>query len=221
VGRLDSVKGVTPVSDLRQQILDASVALIEAEGLGALSLREVARRAGVSHQAPYHYFADRAAILAAVAQVGFERLRDALREAHTGPGDAVARLERGGRAYVAFARAHPGYFRVMFRPELVDLSQHPEAVAAADEARALLDALVQALVDEGRLAPDDVTGMVTLAWSFVHGLASLVLDGPLAHTSEVATEVQLEAAFRVYTALVAGAPKSARAPRKRRSAKAR
>ena len=62
MGRLDSVKGVTPVSDLRQQILDASVALIEAEGLGALSLREVARRAGVSHQAPYHYFADRAAI---------------------------------------------------------------------------------------------------------------------------------------------------------------
>lgn len=212
---------MTPVSDLRQQILDASVALIEAEGLGALSLREVARRAGVSHQAPYHYFADRAAILAAVAQVGFQRLRDALHEAHTGPGDAVARLERGGRAYVAFARAHPGYFRVMFRPELVDLSQHPEAVVVADEARALLDALVQALVDEGRLAPAGVTGMVTLAWSFVHGLASLVLDGPLARTSDVAIEAQVDAAFGVYAAMVAGTPPGAPAPRQRRSAKAR
>lgn len=218
---------MTPVSDLRQQILDASVALIEAEGLGALSMREVARRAGVSHQAPYHYFADRAAILAAVAQVGFERLRDALRAAHTGPGDAVERLERGGQAYVAFARAHPGYFRVMFRPELVDLSEHAEAVAVADEARALLDALVQALVDEGRLAPEGVTGMVTLAWSFVHGLASLVLDGPLAKTSPVATDDQVAEAFRVYAALVARAqpaavaPAGAATPRRRRSKRAR
>src|SRR5438128_419394 len=97
--------------ELREQILDASVRLIEAEGLAALSMREVARRAGVSHQAPYHHFADKEAILAAIAEEGFRRLNAAMEEAsRSKPADAASRLIAGGRAYVRFAATNPAHF---------------------------------------------------------------------------------------------------------------
>ncbi|MFI5308928.1 MAG: TetR/AcrR family transcriptional regulator [Polyangiales bacterium] len=115
---------------LRERILQASVELIEVEGLAALSLREVARRAGVSHQAPYHHFADREAILGAIAEQGFRILRAALERAVAHGRDvhsAAESLAACGRAYVEFACEHPAHFRVMFRPELVDLANCPGA----------------------------------------------------------------------------------------------
>ncbi|MCA9555264.1 MAG: TetR/AcrR family transcriptional regulator, partial [Myxococcales bacterium] len=86
---------------LRDRILAASVELVQEAGIGALSMREVARRAGVSHQAPYHHFSDKEAILAALAEAGFRRLADAL-EAATGA-DAVEALTASGQAYLQFA----------------------------------------------------------------------------------------------------------------------
>jgi AcrR family transcriptional regulator len=165
--------------DLREHVLRASVELIDEQGLGALSMREVARRAGVSHQAPYHYFADREAILAAVAERGFALLAEAIGKARadaTGPTDA---LERAAVAYLSFALANPAYFRIMFRPELVKLSNHHDLDCTADQAFCHVPAMVAACVEAG--LPRDIgeDTMAAFLWSVVHGLAHLIIDGPL------------------------------------------
>jgi AcrR family transcriptional regulator len=156
--------------DLRRQVLDASAALVASDGVDALSLREVARRAGVSHQAPYHHFGDREGILAALVEEGFARLGDGLAGA---PG-----LAEAGEAYVRFALAHPGHFRVMFRPDLVALERHPGAAVQAKRALDALAALVDRLVAVGTIAPEERQDVLTAAWSLVHGLSVLLLDGP-------------------------------------------
>jgi AcrR family transcriptional regulator len=200
--------------DLRARVLEASVALIAAEGLSALSFREVARRAGVSHQAPYHHFADREAILAAIAEEGFKRLADGL-EAAAKKKTAHERFDAGGRAYVQFAASSPAHFRIMFRPELCDVSKYPSADAEAKRAYAALESLVAELVEDGVVPQKRAPGATLMAWSFVHGLASLYVDGPLTKTGPqtVTPEQQLEAAFSAFQAMFWGEKK----PKKRRS----
>src|SRR5262245_4395879 len=100
-------------TDLRQKVLEASLTLIEEGGLDRFSMREVARKAGVSHQAPYHYFADREAILAGIAGEGFAKLGRSLMRAAENVGGPAAAVEAMGRAYVEFAIGHPAYFQVM------------------------------------------------------------------------------------------------------------
>src|SRR6187431_1373383 len=115
----------TNKDDVRAGILSASLELMNEGGLGSLSMREVARKAGVSHQAPYHYFGDREAILAALAGEGFSRLGQSLARAAADagePGDAVIAM---GKAYVDFAIRHPAHFQVMFRADAVPLDRYP------------------------------------------------------------------------------------------------
>ena len=140
-------------------------------------MREVARRAGCTHQAPYHYFANREAILAALVREGFDELADMLAAAHEGLGNADlhAILVASGNAYVEFALRHPGVFRVMFRPDVCDPERFPEVVQAGGRARGELARLVKVVLGDD--APLEVE---VLFWSGVHGLASLLLDGPLA-----------------------------------------
>lgn len=172
--------------DVREQILRASIEVIEKEGLASLSMREVARRAGVSHQAPYHYFTDREAILAAIAGDGFRQLADALESALTSTrGDSLSRLNAGGRTYVRFAITRSAHFRLMFRPDVVDIEQYPEAKAQAERAYAALEQLVGAAVGEGFLPARLAQGTVVLSWAFVHGLSSLFLDGPLSEDEAI------------------------------------
>jgi AcrR family transcriptional regulator len=173
--------------DLRRTLLDASLELMEAEGLGALSLREVARRAGVTHQAPYHHFADKGALVAAIVAEGFGLLRDEMlrQRARAGPG-AAARLAAIGVGYVGFALQHPAHFRVMFRPELTATVTSPEHREVTTEAYRLLEESVAACVDEGLASRSDQQALVLLSWSLVHGLAALWLDGPLASSPDSA-----------------------------------
>ncbi len=162
-------------TDLRHRILDAAELLLDTEGLAALSMREVARRSGVSHQAPYHHFADREAILAELVMRGFAELTNRLAQAN----DRIAsagRLEAGiasGMAYVGFAIDHPGLFRVMFRPELCDLSRFPGALESGEAAYVQLERLVGEV--HGASA---VASYAMVYWSQVHGLACLIVDGP-------------------------------------------
>lgn len=205
--------------ELRQQILNASIELIESEGLGALSMREVARRAGVSHQAPYHHFADRQAILAAIAGDGFRQLSEALERALTDPKlDALGRLDAGGRAYVEFAVTHRAHFRVMFRPELVDLGNYPEAQAQAQRAFEYLRNLVAGSVGQGAISPALIEGTVILSWAFVHGLSSLAIDGPLgkAADEERSEAKMIDAAFRAFQKFLRG-PQPTRPKRKKKN----
>lgn len=181
--------------DVRTEILKASVALMTEGGLGALSMREVARRAGVSHQAPYHYFSDREAILAELAGEGFDQMHDYMVSAlgHTRP-NMASRVQAMGEAYVRFALNNPEVFRLMFRCEQVDLSRHPEAKAKADR---LFGAVANAMGVTGprddKTSPD--LAPVIACWSIAHGLATLMLEGKMgAHMGE--TRDQKEAASR-------------------------
>jgi AcrR family transcriptional regulator len=165
--------------DLRRVLLDASIALIDEVGVGALSLREVARKAGVSHNAPYHHFPDKSALLAAIARDGFAGLAEetaAARIAATGP---RARLEACGIGYVRFALRSPAHFRVMFHPELATPDEHPLVTSAAIP---VFETLVQSVMEAqaaGEIPAGDPMPFVLTCWSCVHGLATLWLDGPL------------------------------------------
>jgi AcrR family transcriptional regulator len=162
---------------LKAALLDAADALLDEGGAGAVSLREAARRAGVSATAPYRHFADKEALLAALATHGFEQFGAALDEAARDASDPLAAM---GLAYVRFALARPGRFRLMFGPG-IDRSQFPELQAAAARAFERLVAGVEANPRPGR-EPDAGrnarTGAIA-AWALVHGLAQLFLDGML------------------------------------------
>src|SRR5689334_18299662 len=157
--------------DVRAGILKASLTLMNEGGLGALSMREVARRAGVSHQAPYHYFSDREAILAELAGDGFDKLYDYMVSALGHARDKVGRARAIGEAYVRFALNHPELFKLMFRCEMCDLSRYPEAKAKADRC---FDVVVSTVGTQGnstnKADPDLVP--VIAAWSMAHGLAT-------------------------------------------------
>lgn len=162
--------------DLRAELLRTSRKLLDESGPSALSMREVARRAGCTHQAPYHYFANREAILAALVREGFDELADRLASAREGleGTDRRAVLTASGNAYVEFALRHPGVFRVMFRPDVCDPERFPEVVQASERARGELARLARRVAGEETSLEIEV-----LFWSGVHGLASLLLDGPL------------------------------------------
>lgn len=198
--RAARVAGSPPV-DLRQRILETSRALLDEEGLAALSLREVARRAGVTHQAPYHHFADREAILAELVTEGFDTLAGRLTAANdraTSEGLRSALLA-SFEAYVGFALAHPGVFRIMFRPEVCDPQRFAQARAAGERAHAELARLVT-ILNAG--AHDEV--LASLLWAHVHGLACLLLDGPLGPSlaSEVARAAHMRAVAERFAKLL-------------------
>ena len=157
---------------LRRQVLDAAVAIAATSGPDAISMREVARLAGVSHQAPYHHFGDRAGIFAAISEEGFRFLAESI-EASTTLGTAAM-----CEAYVHFALAHKGHFRVMMRNDLCSLEDYPTALIQADRAFNALRNEVTVILGED--SHDDVANAHTAyMWSVAHGLATLLLDGPL------------------------------------------
>lgn len=148
--------------DLRPVLLRAAARVLEKGGPAALSLRALARRAGVSHNAPYRHFADREALLAALAADGFRLLGEAL---------AGASRREMGEAYVQFALEHPQLFRLMFGGHL-SFSSHGELERAASSP---YQGLVAAFRAEPSIA--DPEKAAAAAWSLVHGLSHLLLDG--------------------------------------------
>jgi AcrR family transcriptional regulator len=168
--------------DLRRTLLEASVALILERGVDELSLREVARRAGVSPAAPYHHFSSRNVLLAALALEGFAALEKGMRGAHArvATEHPIRRLCAIGEAYVTFAVTHPAHFRLMFRSSFEPTQEMPHSDAPAAAFDILLDAVADVLGDAQVRAHTDQRGLVLLAWSLVHGAAELLLDGPLA-----------------------------------------
>lgn len=175
--------------DLDQTLLDAAVALIAEVGPQAFTLREVARRAGVSHNAPYRHFQDKDELLAAVASQGFDRLTESMLRTMKNGRSAADRLRLAGRGYVQFALRWPQHIRVMFDgPRPGEL--RPEYAASASRAfQTLLDAII-AVQDERGLPTGDPQTYAIAAWSAVHGLAKLAIGGQLPfgamHTLEIA-----------------------------------
>ncbi len=165
--------------DLRRVLLDAAVALIGEAGPHAFTLREVARRAGVSHNAPYRHFASKDELLVAVAAEGFERLTLLMRQTLATGKTPLERLELCGRGYVDFALRWPNHLDVMF-----DLPPALRAVCAADAAigenafLVLLDC-IRAAQQSGDLPSGDPLPLAWTAWSLVHGIAKLAISGNL------------------------------------------
>lgn len=188
---------------LREALLTATLELIESEGIGAVSLRQVARAAGVSPGAPYHHFPDRAALLTALSDEGFRRLTTELRDAKSSAAGPVDALPAMIETYVHFARRNPAYFQLMFRPELKKSHKSPQGEEAAEEAFAVLQDTVEAGIAAGVLKPVDEDVLALTLWSLVHGLASLWLDGHLDHkTDEDPEELTRQIARLVTTFMV-------------------
>jgi AcrR family transcriptional regulator len=165
--------------DLRKALVEEAAKLVEAEGVDALTLRELSRRLGVSHAAPAHHFADRAALLSELAADGFEELAEEL-EAGARRGRATtAKLREAGRGYLRFALRRPGHYRVMFGREISSCAPSVRFAEAGLRAYAVLQRVVTAALPPARArAPARVEEATFLAWSSVHGAAMLLLDGP-------------------------------------------
>jgi AcrR family transcriptional regulator len=165
--------------NLPESLLRAAAELIEQQGPTALSLREVARRAEVSHAAPAHHFGDKAGLLTALAAQGFGLFARALTEARDAAGsEAMERFAATGRAYVLFADSHRAHFEVMFRPELLRTND-PALLQASTTAYAVLTGVITEAQQSGYAAGMDPEVLAMTAWSTAHGLATLWLTGNL------------------------------------------
>jgi AcrR family transcriptional regulator len=165
--------------NLRRALLDEALATIQAEGVAALTLRSIGARLGVSRTALYRHFADKRALLTAVATEGFAALRQKLVSVWEEGGRNEAAFRAMGAAYVHFAMENPSYYRVMFGGFVDQESRDPEL---ATEAMAAFQALVDALATLQRgslLRDDDTVLMARYVWALVHGMATLGVDGHL------------------------------------------
>ena len=164
--------------NLREALLRGALRVIAELGPAAFTLREVARRAGVSHNAPYRHFRDKDALLAAVATQGFRELTRAMRDAGERQSKALERLKQSGLAYVAFAIRRPEHFTVMFDASFRS-SKDPEYMQASQEAFNTLVNYIQNCQDEGQLRAGNTLERALYAWSLVHGIAKLAVAGRL------------------------------------------
>ena len=172
--------------NLRQSLEDAAIHLIAQVGPAGFTLREVARQAGVSHNAPYRHFRSKEELLAAVGAKGFRELRSAMLAASEASPNALERLFSAGTAYVAFALSQPEHFSVMFDAPL-SKEEHSDYGGAAQEAFQALFDLIATCQRDSLLPPGETLRRALVAWSLVHGISKLAVSGqlPFASRSEI------------------------------------
>ncbi len=193
------------VADLREACIQEAMAIIEVSGIEELSLREISRRLGVSHQAPYKHFPSRDHILAEIVSRAFNAFAQHLDD-QPYTDDPRANLESMGRAYLSYALTRPLRYRLMFGTPLPDPKQHPEMMKSAQHAFALLHGCIARMM----LKVDEKDGVNKVArdalfvWSTIHGLASILhtraLD-TLSLPDEVLDNAVHHTLFRIGTAL--------------------
>jgi AcrR family transcriptional regulator len=210
--RKQSVRGTARGGDdapyhhgaLRDALLEAAERVLERDGLAGLTLRAVAREAGVSHAAPTHHFGDLTGLVSELAAIGFRQFNAAMVAAGAAGGPSL--LEKAmarAKAYVAYAQAHPGKYGLMFRTERLDMTRpslHEAASASFAGLAGAIGASRNEQVAEEALSLDQAAAIVR-AWSLLHGFTSLLLDGRLTDVLRrlpkgTATEVLLEAMLR-------------------------
>jgi AcrR family transcriptional regulator len=190
--------------DLKSVLVAAGREILEAGGVRGLSLREVARRAGVSHAAPAHHFPSLSAFLSECAASGFGEFADALVRARSEAFDAEQAIAGMGRAYLAFAHGNPVLFRLMF-----DQSENRERTPSqsANSSRAY-GVLVDACRDlQPSVTAEELDFRVSAIWSLVHGYADLMLEGQICHEADAPEAVVAQAqemASRALLLLVRG-----------------
>jgi AcrR family transcriptional regulator len=166
--------------DLPAALLGAVEIAVDEVGVSGVSLRDVARRAGVSHSAPAHHFASKAGLLTAFATAGYRLLAESVIEdvVASDPQDSAAELAAIGRGYIRFALAHPAHFEVMFRLDAL-VPDNAEFTAASEAAYGLLVATIERCRAAGRLHGRSPELIAVSAWSLVHGLSALWISGRL------------------------------------------
>ena len=187
--------------DLRRSLIRAGSQMIEEKGLAGLSLREVARAAGVSHTAPYRHFQDKADLLAAIAQVGFEQLTDeADKAARRHADDPKAQFVAASVQYILFGVRHPRMAHLLFGG-IINMRSAPRALKDASWAAFQL---VESIINNGKTAgvfrDNDTMELAVTTWSGIHGLAQLISGGYLARLA--ATEPQVETLGRMVCQLI-------------------
>ena len=165
---------------LRDALIRSAREILELEGYEALTLRAAARRAGVSQAAPYNHFADKAALLAAIAALGFKEFAAAMREEMDAAMEPQARLNAAGVAYVAFATSNPGLFKLMFGSSTHEESGDLDLDAARNSAYEVLRGAVHSLKvsDPRHAALEELESL--RSWAIVHGLATMINEGTIA-----------------------------------------
>lgn len=166
--------------NLPAALLDAVRDAVADCGVSGVSLRDVARRAGVSHSAPAHHFGSKAGLLTAFATAGYQLLAESViaEVVAADAGDGAAELAAIGRGYVAFAVGHPAHFAVMFRLDALDQG-NDAFIRASEAAYSLLTATIERCCAAGRLHGRSPEVVAVSAWSIVHGLAALWISGRL------------------------------------------
>lgn len=190
-------------ANLRQTLLDAAVALIGEVGPGAFTLREVARRAGVSHNAPFRHFASKDELLAEVAAEGFDRLTASMQKSMARATSPRERLRECGCGYVAFALRWPHHFLMMF-----DLPHAPRGQekqhAAGQNAFGVLQKCIAEEQRSGDLPAGDPLPLAWVAWSLVHGIAKLAISGNLPLSTRSTIEFTRIASQAIFSGMNAG-----------------
>lgn len=165
--------------ELRAALIQAALDVLEQDGPDGLSLRGLARAVGVSSMAPYHHFADRAELLAAVATEGFERLQSRKQAIQAGQPDVREALAAGGANYVRFILDNPNLYRLMRSPEFSDHRRYPALHRAASApAKTLLDLMGRLVAEQSLKSPSPSEG-AQLLWGLSHGIGTLALEGQI------------------------------------------
>ena len=169
--------------NLQAALLESAISLIAEVGPAGFTLREVARRAGVSHNAPYRHFRDKDELLARVAAQGYKELGKAMTDAAARQASALDALREAGLAYVSFALRRPEHFTVMFDAPL-SKDSYPEAAEASEHAFSVLVLLVKDCQEKGQIPAGDQLDFALLAWTMVHGVAKLAITQRLPYRSK-------------------------------------
>jgi AcrR family transcriptional regulator len=172
--------------DLQAALLAEAAVMIAENGASSVTMRALGQRLGVSRAAPYRHFEDRTALLVAVAADGFRRLKRRLQAADSGsPKSNVEQFRRMGEEYVRFALENPAHYRLMYGREALARQEQPELREAAIALFEQLVSVIQAHQRSGHIKRQDPQTQAYVAWSAVHGLASLLIEGQILATDDI------------------------------------
>jgi AcrR family transcriptional regulator len=169
--------------DLKNALIQTGVEILAKEGVSRLSLRKVAQRAGVSHNAPYSHFPDKQSLIAAISTEGFKRLYNELDTSISSyPNDPKRQLQESAWTYVQFAMDNTDTFKIMFSGVLEKEKEYPAFVEISSKTFSRVVDVIRACQDAGllRSAPPEITAVAV--WGQIHGIISLILEGQISHT---------------------------------------